>query len=72
MTDSHSITPNYKILLYPHRRGQPMPVTVWNQNWTQVTITIGDQKDVVTFVTTEAGRTKVRITRNGEDIARMD
>jgi hypothetical protein len=69
---SRSIAPNYKILLYPHRKGQPMPVTVWNPDRTQVTIAIGDQKDVVDFAVTESGRTEVRISRNGEDIVRMD
>ena len=49
-----------------------MPATVWNQDRTQVTITMGDQEDFVTFTVSESGRTKVRITRNGEDIARMD
>lgn len=50
----------------------PMSVTVCNRDGTQVTITIGDQRDVVYFATTESGRTKVRISRNGEDIVRMD
>ena len=49
-----------------------MPVTVWNRERTQVKITIGDQKDVAAFVTTESGRTKVRMSRNREEIVRMD
>ena len=69
---SRSIAPNYKILLYPHRKGHPMPVTVWNGDRTQVTITVGDQENIVDFAMTESGRTALRITRNGEDIVRMD
>jgi hypothetical protein len=33
---------------------------------------IGDQKDVAAFVTTESSRTTVGITKNGKDIVRMD
>jgi hypothetical protein len=51
---------------------EPIPVTMWNRDWTQVTIVIGDQKDVVDFAMTESGRTALRITRNGKDIVRMD
>ncbi len=50
----------------------PMPVAVWNGDRAQVTITIGDQKDVVDFAMTECDRAKVRISRNGKDIVRMD
>ncbi len=67
-----SVSGHFVVLLYPQCKGQPMPVTVWNQDRTQVTITIGDQEDVVTFTVSESGRTKVRISRSGEDIARMD
>jgi hypothetical protein len=67
-----SVHGHFIILLHPHCKGQPMPVTVWNRDRTQVTITIGDQMDVVGFAMTESGRTKVRISRNGEKIVRMD
>ena len=67
-----SVSGHFVILLYPQRKGQPMPVTVWNQDRSQVTITIGDQKDVVDFAMTESGRTKARISRNGEEIVRID
>jgi hypothetical protein len=49
-----------------------MPVTVWNRGRTQVTITVGDQEDIVTFAKGESGRTALRITRNGKDIVRVD
>jgi hypothetical protein len=67
-----SVHGHFVILLYPQCKGQPMPVTVWNRGRTQVTIAIGDQKDAVTFLTTEADRTAIGITRNGKDIVRMD
>jgi hypothetical protein len=67
-----SVSGHFIILLYPQRKGHPMPVTVWNRDRTQVTITIGDQEDIVTFAKAESGRTTLRTTRNGKDIVRMD
>jgi hypothetical protein len=49
-----------------------MPVTAWSQDRTKLTITIGDQKDIVEFATTESGRTAIGITRNSKNIVRMD
>jgi hypothetical protein len=50
-----SVSGHFIILLHPQCKGQPMPATVWNGDQTQVTITIGDQEDVVGFTVTESG-----------------
>jgi hypothetical protein len=69
---SRSVAPGFKVLLFPYRDQKNIPGTKWNKDRTQVTITVGDQKDVVDFTMTESGRTAIRITRNGKDIFRMD
>jgi hypothetical protein len=69
---SRSVAPDFKVLLFPYRNKKNIPGTEWNKDRTQVTITVGDQEDVVDFTMTESGRTTLRITRNGKGIVRMD
>lgn len=35
---SRSAAPDFKILLYPHRQGAPLPETTWNDSHTELTI----------------------------------
>ncbi len=54
---SRSVSPDYKILLFPHRKGEPLPVTTWNEDKSVLTIECGDQKDVIEMHKQPDGRT---------------
>ncbi len=67
-----SKSPEFRILLYPHRQGDPMPVTKWNDDRTELTVTIGDVTDTYRFHSSEGGRTVFSVSRNGEEVARSE
>jgi hypothetical protein len=53
---SVSVAPDFKILIYPHRHGDPLPATTWNEARTRLTIEIGEQVDTVRFARTHVDR----------------
>lgn len=59
-----AIAPGFKVLLYPHRQGDPLPKTTWDDKRTTVTVELGGVKDQVTFSPSAAGKTNVAITRS--------
>lgn len=62
---SRSVRPNFKLLLFAHRPGEPLPITRWNPDRTQLTVTWQDQTDAFTFVRPADGRTRFTLTRAG-------
>lgn len=46
---SLSVSPGFKILIYPHRHGDPLPATIWNDAGTRLNVEIGDQIDTFRF-----------------------
>ncbi len=64
---SRSVAPNYKVLLFPIHAGEPLPVTTWNADKTQLTVEWQKQKDTYSFKKGEDGRTQVTIAREGHD-----
>ena len=63
VVESDSVAPDFKVLLYPHRVGDALPVTRWNPAHTQVTVDFGDQVDVLTFTPGPDQRTRVGVQR---------
>jgi hypothetical protein len=53
---SVSVAPDYKILIYPHRHGDPLPATVWNEARNRLTVEIGEQVDTFRFAKTYVDR----------------
>ena len=47
---SRSVEPDFLILLYPHRKGEELPVTSWNEDKTRLTISWKDQTDVWSLI----------------------
>jgi hypothetical protein len=60
-----SRSPEFRILFYPHRHGDPLPVTTWNADRTQLDIVLGGKRDVYQFAKTEGGRTVFDFSRDG-------
>jgi hypothetical protein len=57
-------SPEFRILFYPHRSGDPLPVTAWNADRTALTVTIDKQRDLYRFARTDGGRTVFDFTRD--------
>ena len=57
-------SPEFRLLFYPHRQGDPMPVTTWNSERTELVVRIQDQLDRYRFGRTDGGRSVFSFTRN--------
>lgn len=63
-----SSSPEFRILLYPHRDGDPLPVTEWSEDRSRLSVKIGDVEDVYHFGETDGGRTVFSVERNGRQV----
>jgi hypothetical protein len=53
---SRSVEPDFLMLLYPHRKGEELPTTSWNEDKTRLTIAWKDQTDVWSVTLNQEGR----------------
>lgn len=58
--------PSYKVLLFPHLHGEELPVTIWNDDRNKLTVKWSDQTDVFSFTKGEDGRTRIKISSEGD------
>ena len=56
---SRAVAPDFKILLFPHRHGDPLPVTTWHEGNSQLTLEAGLEKWMLSFTKDKAGRTLI-------------
>ena len=63
-----SVSPEFRVLLYPHLQGDSIPETSWNEDRSQLTVKIKGQTDLYRFATTDGGRTVFSMTSNGKPI----
>jgi hypothetical protein len=61
---SRSVAPDYRILLFPLRAGEPLPATTWNADRTQLTIEAGSQRDVFRLTPDTDGRSRLEVAGN--------
>lgn len=61
-------SPEFKILVYPYRYGDPMPITSYDQKRNKLFINIGNVNDEYSLDTTDGGRTVFAMTRNGNRV----
>ncbi|WOO39773.1 chitobiase/beta-hexosaminidase C-terminal domain-containing protein [Rubellicoccus peritrichatus] len=61
-----AVDPEFRVLLFPFRHGDMLPVTSWNDDRTQLTVSVGDNTDVYTFGETDRERTVFTVERNGQ------
>ncbi len=59
-----SRSPEFRILFYPHRFGDPLPVTEWRDGGATLDVEIAGQRDVYHFASTDGGRTVFDFERN--------
>ncbi|MDX2082222.1 MAG: chitobiase/beta-hexosaminidase C-terminal domain-containing protein [Terrimicrobiaceae bacterium] len=67
-----SDSPEFRILLYPHRQGDPVPETRWNDDRSVLTVKIGEDEDVYRFGKSDGGRTAFSVVRNGTPVIRSE
>ena len=65
---SRSVTPNFKVLLFPYLQGEETPKTLWNSSRTVLTVTWKDQKDIFTFTKASDGHTITKLKRDGREV----
>lgn len=58
---SRSVAPDFRILLYPLRQGDPLPATTWNADKTALTIQSGGHTDSYSMVKDAEGRTEIKL-----------
>jgi hypothetical protein len=58
-------SPEFRILFYPHRHGDPLPITRWDPGSGNLSVSVGKNHDSYQLATGEGGRTVFRFTRNG-------
>lgn len=62
---SRSVEPGFLILLYPHRAGDEVPTTSWNEDKSGLTIAWKDQRDEYEVTTGPGGRRSFRSATSG-------
>ncbi len=62
---SRSVAPDYKVMLFPYRAGQALPVTTWNESRTVLAIEWPDRVDTWTFQSGADGRTRATLSHAG-------
>lgn len=56
------VSPNFRILLWPHRKGNELPITTWNADSTVLTVSWSNGSTQVLFNTADPdGRTRISI-----------
>jgi hypothetical protein len=66
---TRSVEPRFKVLLYPHRKGDALPAASWGDAGARVGIVWEDQADSFLFSQGDDGRTRFVVTRGGKTIA---
>ena len=65
---SRSVAPDYKVLLFPFRMGESLPVTTWNADKTTMTLECDGVKDEYLFTKGADGRTRMQLKRGSESV----
>jgi hypothetical protein len=59
------VAPDFRILLYPMRQGDPLPETAWNEKGDELTLKAGSSTDLIGIKTSADGRARVGVARDG-------
>jgi len=64
IVESNSITPNFKVMLYPYNQGDELPVTNWNNSRTELQIVFSDDVKQVLFPKDGNNNTQIELVDN--------
>lgn len=59
-----AVDPEFRVMIFPFRYGDKLPVTSWNDDRSKLTVSVGGDVDVYEFGTTDRERTIFSVTRN--------
>ncbi len=59
---SRSVAPDFQILLFPHKNGEPLPVTAFDEGHTKLTVELAGQETVYGLSKSTEGRTLINLT----------
>jgi hypothetical protein len=65
---ANAVSPAFKVLLYPHAPGAPMPVTTWNRARTEVSVSFNGEADQLLFSAQPSGKTDLMIRRGRQKL----
>lgn len=54
---SRAVSPDFKMLLYPHRHGDPLPTTTWSQDRSRLTVSTATLQTTLSLARDSSGRT---------------
>ena len=63
---ARTVSPNFKILLWPLREDDSLPTTIWDASKTKLTVSEKAAADTIFFLADKDGRTRVTFERTGE------
>lgn len=70
---AESVEPKFKVLLFPHRKGDALPKTEWNADKTKLLVTMADgQQDEIALAKSDSGKTHLVLTRGGAQLAAVN
>jgi hypothetical protein len=61
-------SPEYRVMVFPHRYGDKLPVTEWSDDRSRLTVKVGGNIDVYDFDQTDRQRTVFSMSRNGRKL----
>jgi hypothetical protein len=69
---AYAVDPEFRVLIYPYRHGEDLPITSWSEDRSELRVKIGKDSDVYNFEKTERDRTVFSMERNGKFIMNSD
>lgn len=67
-----SVSPDFKVMLYPFRIGEALPISCWNEVHNQLAVVFPNQRDLIDLTPSSWGKTDIKITRNGNEIVKLN
>jgi hypothetical protein len=67
-----AVTGQFTVLLFPHREGDPLPKTAWDEAGRTLAVEWPDQRDALALAPGDDGRTRLVLTRDGKKLAKLD
>ncbi len=69
---ARTVSPEFRIMVYPYKFGEPTPKTSWNNDRTELMVQIGKKTDVYHFGKTDGGRTVLTMETGGKKVLSSD
>ncbi len=67
-----SASPEFRVMIYAYRAGDPVPKTAWNRDRSELTVQLAGMTDVYHFGEADGGRTVFAMERNGRPALSSD